>query len=124
MKKKLIIVLSTVTIAVLSIILLIPGVLPGASDGTVRVTRMYGDTIEGPWSNTSSETTKYVLEISTSDGQTTVVINEFTFLWESPVGTLVFHGKKGATGPRGSAGPRGPTEPYILPQPINGEYDS
>ncbi len=72
MKKRLIIILSTVTVVALSIILLIPGVLPGASDGTVSVTRMYGETIEGPWSNTSSETTKYVLEISTSNGQTTV----------------------------------------------------
>ena len=80
MKRKLIIILSTVAVVVLSIVLLIPGVLPGASDGTMSVTRMYGDTIEGPWSNTSSETTKYVLEISTSNGQTTIDINEFTFL--------------------------------------------
>ena len=106
MKKKLIIILSTVVVAVLSIVLLIPGVLPGASDGMTSVTRMYGDTIEGPWSNTSSETTKYVLEISTSNGQTTIVINEFTFLWESPEGTLVFHGKKGSKGATGPPGPQ------------------
>ncbi len=111
MKRKLIIILSTVAVVVLIIVLLIPGVLPGASDGTMSVTRMYGDTIEGPWSNTSSETTKYVLEISTSNGQTTVVINEVIFLWESPEGTLVFMGKKGskgATGPRGLQGPAAP----------------
>ena len=107
MKKRLIIILSAVAAVTLSVVLLIPGVLPGASDGTTSVTRMYGDTIEGPWSNTSSETTKYVLEISTSNGQTTIVINEVIFLWESPEGTLVFQGKKGSQGGRGPGGPQG-----------------
>jgi len=87
---------------------MIPGTI-GSQDGSMYVTRMYGDTIEGPWTNTSSETSKYVLEISTSDGQTTIVINEITFLWESPEDTLVFIGKKGSQGEMGVTGPQGPT---------------
>jgi hypothetical protein len=72
------------------------------------VTRMYGDTVEGPWSNTSSETTKFVLEVTSIDSQTTVIINEVQFLWESPEGTLVFKGMKGVQGDKGDTGPRGP----------------
>ncbi len=115
MKKKLKIITPIVIVVIMAIIIMIPGTI-GSQDGSIYVTRMYGDTIEGPWSNTSSETSKYVLEISTFDGQTTIVINEITFLWESPEDTLVFKGKKGKqgeTGPIGPTGPQGPAGLYL-----------
>jgi hypothetical protein len=110
LKKKLKIILPIIIVIVMATILMVPGAI-GSQDGSIYVTRMYGDTMEGPWSNTSSETSKYVLEISTFGGQTTIVINEITFLWESPEDTLVFKGKKGGNGdigPEGLQGPQGP----------------
>lgn len=106
MKKKLKIILPIVAVVIVTTILLIPGTIGSQSD-SIYVTRMYGDTIEGPWSNTSSETTKYVLEITSINGQTTIVIQEVQFLWESPEDTLVFKGMKGEKGDKGNKGPQG-----------------
>ena len=112
MKKKLKIIFSITIVGIMAIILMIPGTI-GSQDGSMYVTRMYGDTIEGPWTNISSETSKYILEISTFGGQTTIVINEITFLWESPEDTFVFKGKKGKQGETGPQGPQGPAGTYL-----------
>ena len=112
MKKKLKIIFSITIVGIMAIILMIPGTI-GSQDGSMYVTRMYGDTIEGPWTNTSSETSKYILEISTFGGQTTIVINEITFLLESPEDTFVFKGKKGKQGETGPQGPQGPAGTYL-----------
>jgi hypothetical protein len=122
MKKKFKIFLPVVAIVVGAIILLIPGTI-GSQDDSMYVTRMYGDTMEGPWSNTSSETTKYVLEITSFDGQTTVVIQEVYFLWESPENTLVFKGMKGEKGEKGEKGDTGPQGPQgVCPVGANGLF--
>jgi hypothetical protein len=110
MKKRLKIILPIVIVVIVTTILLIPGVIESQSD-SMYVTRMYGDTIEGPWSNTSSETTKFVLEITSFNGQTTIVIQEVQFLWESPEDTLVFKGMKGEKGEKGGKGDTGPQGP-------------
>ncbi len=107
MKKKLTLMLSTTAIITLSVFLLImPGALPADEGGTASVTRMYGENFEGPWSATPSENTKYILEISSTNGITAVIIQEVVFLWESPEGTFVFQGVKGS---KGKTGPRGYT---------------
>lgn len=119
MKKRLKIIISIATVVIVATILMIPGTIGSQSD-SIYVTRMYGDTFEGPWSNTSSETTKYVLEITSFNGQTTIVIQEVQFLWESPEGTLVFKGMKGEKGNKGDTGPQGPQGPQgvcIIPRP-------
>ena len=107
MKKKFTLALSTTVIIILTIFLLIPAALPGSSDGTTSITRMYGEVFEGPWSNTPTELTKYVLEITTTDGITIMVIQEVDFLWENPEGVFVFRGKKGEPGDQGPRGPSG-----------------
>jgi len=63
--------------------------------------------MEGPWSFISSPTTRYIQEVTVSNGQTTIVINEVDFLWEAPSGTLVFTGHKGEKGDTGEQGPQG-----------------
>ena len=100
MKKKFTLTISTVVIIVLTIFLLIPAALPGDSNGTTSVTRMFGETIEGPWSDTPTEDTKLVLEITTTDGITIIVIQEVEFLWEEPEGVFVFRGKKASRASR------------------------
>ena len=110
MKKKLKIILPIITVVIVATILLIPGTI-GSQGGSIYVTRMYGDAIEGPWNNTSSETTKYVLEVTSTNPQTTIIIQEVQFLWESPEGTLVFKGMKGEQGEKGDTGPQGPQGP-------------
>ena len=114
MKKKLKIIISIAAVVIMATILMVPGTI-GSQSSSMYVTRMYGDTMEGPWSNTSSETTKYVLEITSTDSQTTIIIEEVLFMWESPEDTLVFKGMKGGKGDRGSQGPQGvcPECPYI-----------
>ena len=89
MKKRLKIMLSVTAVVIMAAILMLPGTI-GSQSSSMYVTRMYGDTMEGPWSDTSSETTKYVLEITSNDSQTTIIIQEAQFLWESPESTLVF----------------------------------
>jgi hypothetical protein len=97
--------------------LIVPATIVGSQDGSIYVSRLYGDTIEGPWSNTSSETTEFVLEITSTDSQVTIIIQEVQFLWEFPEGTLVFKGKKGEKGDKGekgnmgTPGPEGPRGP-------------
>ena len=104
MKKKLTLSICTTVIIILTIFLLIPAALPGDDNGTPTVARMYGETFEGPWSNTPTENTKYVLEITTTDGITIIVIQEVDFLWENPEGVFVFRGKKGEPGDQGPSG--------------------
>ena len=106
MKKRLTIIVSVATVFIVASILLVPGVI-GSQSSSMYVSRMYGDTVEGPWSDTSAETTKYVLETTSIDSQTTIIIQEVTFLWESPEDTLVFKGMKGNTGEKGDTGPQG-----------------
>ena len=107
MKKRLKIILSVAAVVIMATILMLPGTI-GSQSSSMYVTRMYGDTMEGPWSDTSSETTKYVLEITSNDSQTTIIIQEAQFLWGSPEGTLVFKGMKGDQGEKGDTGPQGP----------------
>ncbi len=45
MKKKFTLALSTTVIIALTILFLIPAALPGSSDGTTSITRLYGETI-------------------------------------------------------------------------------
>ena len=105
MRKKLTMMLSTTAIATLTIFLLImPGALPAAEGGTTSITRMYGEAFEGPWSNTPTENTTYILEITTVDGITTIIIQEVSFMWEDPDGTFVFRGVKGSKGNTGPIG--------------------
>lgn len=106
MKKRLKIILSIAAVAIAATILLVPATI-GSQSSSMYVTRMYGDTMDGPWSDTSSETTKYVLEITSTGSQTTIIIEEVMFLWESPEGTLVFKGLKGGKGDPGPQGPQG-----------------
>ena len=106
MKKRLTIMLSVATVFIVATILLVPGII-GSQSSSMYVSRMYGDTVEGPWSDTSSETTKYVIEITSVNSQTTIIIQEAQFLWEIPEGTLVFKGMKGDTGEKGDTGPQG-----------------
>ncbi len=108
MTKKLTMTLAATAIVALAVFLLmIPAALPGADSGTATVTRMYSENSEGPWSDTPYETTKYILEITSIDGITTIIIQEVIYLWEDPEGTLVFQGQKGSkgeTGPKGEPG--------------------
>ena len=106
MKKRLKIILSVAAVVIMATILMLPGTI-GSQSSSMYVTRMYGDTMEGPWSDTSSETTKYVLEITSTDSQTTIIIEEVLFMWESPEDTLVFKGLKGGKGDRGNTGTQG-----------------
>ena len=104
-KKILIIILITVVVATAGI--LVPTLMLSGSNDSPAVTRMYADSLEGPWSSTSTSTTRYVEEITVINGQTTIVIQEADFLWEAPTGTLVFvgqKGEKGDTGPQGDPG--------------------
>jgi hypothetical protein len=118
MKKKKLLIAALIVIAVLLTCILTPALI-GASNDQPAVTRLYSESLEGPWSNTSSHTTRWVQDISVVNGQTTVVINEVHFIWEAPTGTLVFtgeQGQKGDTGPEGPQGPRGPQGPGYIPQ--------
>jgi len=110
MSKKLLI-----TIIISSVILitgvLVPGIIIGTNNDSPAVTRLYANDLAGPWSATSSATTRWVEEITVVNGQTTIVIQEVNFMWEAPTGTFVFigqKGEKGNTGPQGPQGPQGP----------------
>ncbi len=104
-KKILIIILITVVVATAGI--LVPTLMLSGSNDSPAVTRMYADSLEGPWSSTSTSTTRYVEEITVINGQTTIVIQEADFLWEAPTGTLVFVGQKGEKGDTGPQGEKG-----------------
>ncbi len=104
-KLSFVIIIST-TVLLLSI--LIPSILYASDGDSPTVTRLYADSLEGPWSITSSPTTRWVEKITVVDGQKTIYINEVGFLWEAPEGTLVFFtGIKGETGDQGPQGPHG-----------------
>jgi hypothetical protein len=116
-KKMLIIIL--ISIVVITAGILIPALMLSGSNDSPSVTRMYADSLEGPWNLTSSSTTRYMEEITIINGQTTIVIQEADFLWEAPAGTLVFvgqKGEKGDTGPEGPQGLRGPQGSTFLPR--------
>jgi hypothetical protein len=106
LRKKLLIAI-LVSVVVITTGVLVPTVMLSGDSHSMSVTRMYADSLEGPWSMTSSSTTRYVEEITVVDGQTTIVIQEADFMWEAPEGTLVFVGKKGAKGDTGPQGPKG-----------------
>ena len=89
--------------------ILVPSLLIAANSDSPSVTRLYADDLAGPWSATSSHTTRWVEKITVVNGQTTIVIQEVGFMWEAPTGTLVFFGGiRGNTGPQGPQGPQGP----------------
>ena len=107
-KKVAILVSILTTIMLLSI--LIPSLLFATNDDSPNVTRLYADSLEGPWSSTSTENTRWVQKISVVNGQKTIHIQEVEFIWEAPEGTYVFYAhSKGDTGPEGPQGPQGPS---------------
>ena len=109
-KKLLVIIIISAVVLITGIA--VPGVLVGTSSDSPAVTRLYADSLEGPWSSSSSSTTRYVEEITVVNGQTTIVIQEADFMWEAPSGTLVFTGQKGEKGDTGPQGEKG-TAPII-----------
>jgi hypothetical protein len=115
LRKKMLIIIIILIVAVTAGIL-IPVLMLSGSNDSPAVTRMYADSLEGPWSLTSSSATRYVEEITIINGQTTIVIQEANFLWEAPAGTFVFVGQKGEKGDTGPAGPQGPQGETIRPQ--------
>ena len=107
-RKKIAIAIILATIVCL-ISILVPSLLIAASSDSPSVTRLYADDLAGPWSATSSPATRWVEKITVVNGQTMIVINEVSFMWEAPTGTLVFFGGiKGDTGLQGPQGPRAP----------------
>jgi hypothetical protein len=104
-KKVLIFIL--ISIVVVTTGVLVPVFLLSGSNGSATVTRMYADSLEGPWTTTSSSTTRWIEEITVVNGQQTIVIQEVDFIWEAPEGTFVFVGKKGDKGDQGPQGPKG-----------------
>ena len=108
--KKLLIIL-VISVAVLITGIVVPSILIGSDNDSPSVTRLYADSLEGPWSTESSATTRWVEEITVVNGQKTIIIQEVNFMWEAPAGTLVFVGQKGEKGDTGPQGPAG--ESYI-----------
>ena len=111
MLKKKILIFILISIVAVTTGILVPVFLLSGSSGTATVTRMYADSLEGPWSVTSSSTTRWIEEITVVDGQTTIVVQEADFLWEAPEGTFVFVGQKGEKGDQGPEGPEGDRGP-------------
>ena len=112
MSKKLLITI-VITIAVLITGIAVPSVLIGTNNDSPSVTRLYADSLDGPWNSTSSATTRWVEDITVVNGQKTIVIQEVNFMQEAPTGTLVFVGQKGEKGNTGPQGPEGPEGPPI-----------
>ncbi len=105
-KKLSIAIIISTTVILLSI--LIPSMIYATDGDSPTVTRLYSDSLEGPWSNTSTPDTRWVQKITVVDGQMTIYIDEVEFMWEAPQGTLVFFtGSKGDTGDKGPQGPSG-----------------
>ena len=78
------------TVVILGI-LLIPGTIGGSKDITMNVVRMYADELDGAWTWEASQTTRWVQEVSSYNGQIVITIHSIgDFLWEAPEGTLVF----------------------------------
>ena len=116
LRKKLLITILISVVAITTAVLVPTVMLSGESD-SMSVTRMYSDSLEGPWSMTSSSSTRYVQEITVVDGQKTIVIQEVDFIWEAPEGTFVFVGQKGE---KGDTGPQGPQGECPFPDNFNG----
>ena len=107
MLRKKILIITLITIVIAATGILVPTLMLSGSNDSPAVTRLYADSLEGPWTNTASATTRYIEEITVIDSQTTIVIQEADFMWEAPTGTFVFVGQKGAkgdTGPQGDPG--------------------
>ena len=106
------IILSTI---VLLLSVMIPTMLYASDGDSPTVTRLYSDSLEGPWTNISTPETRWVQKITVVDGQMTIYIDEVEFMWEAPEGTLVFFtGIKGDTGDKGPQGPAG-SGPRVAP---------
>ena len=71
------IILSTI---VLLLSVMIPTMLYASDGDSPTVTRLYSDSLEGPWTNTASATTRYIEEITVIDGLATIVIQEADFM--------------------------------------------
>ena len=107
MSKKLLIAIIISAVVLISSII-VPSILMGTSNDSPSVTRVYADDLEGPWSSTTSASTRWVQKVTVVHGQTTIVIQEVSFMWEAPTGTLVFFGgTKGNTGLQGPEGTQG-----------------
>ena len=103
-----------VAAAVLLTVILIPGLMIASNSDSPTVTRLYSESLEGPWSTTSSSASRWVEKITRVNDQTTIYIQEITFMWEAPTGTLVFF-----TGIRGNTGDQGPRgEAAQVPSPF------
>jgi hypothetical protein len=105
-KLSIIIILSTV---ILLLSILIPSLLFATDNDSPTATRLYADSLEGPWNSTPTPATRWVAKTTLVNGQKTIYVQEVSFMWEAPAGTLVFFaGSSGDTGPQGPQGPRGP----------------
>jgi hypothetical protein len=72
-------------------ILLIPGTIGGSQEANMNIVRMYADELDDAWTWEASQTTKWVQEVSSHNGQIVITIRSIgDFLWEAPEGTLVF----------------------------------
>ena len=88
-RKKIAIAIILATIVCL-IGILVPSLLIAANNDSPSVTRFYADDLAGPWSNTTSASTRWVQKNTVVNGQTIIVIQEVNFMWEAPAGTFVF----------------------------------
>ena len=61
-----------ISTVILLLSILIPGAIFATENDSPTVTRLYADDLEGPFSNTSSETTRWVQKITVVDGQKTI----------------------------------------------------
>ena len=88
--------------------ILVPTMLIAANNDSPTITRLYADSLAGPWSNAASITTKWVQKCTMVNGQSIIVIQEVSFMREESTGALVFFGgAKGNVGPQGPQGPEG-----------------
>ena len=109
MVSKKIAIVASITTIVLLLSILIPSLLFATNDDSPSVTRLYADSLEGPWTNISNENTRWVQKITVVNGQKTIHIQEVSFIWEAPEDTLLFYThRKGETGPSGTQGLQGP----------------
>lgn len=106
-KKTAIAIILAVIICVTGI--LVPSMLIAADSDSPTVTRLYSDSLAGPWSSSASISTRWVQKTTMVNGQTIIVIQEVSFMREEATGTLIFFGgTKGDSGLQGPQGPEGP----------------
>ncbi len=86
--------------------ILVPSMLVAANSDSPTITRLYADSLAGPWSSSASISTRWVQKGTMVNGQTIIVIQEVSFMREESTGALVFFG--GAKGDTGLQGPQGP----------------